>query len=431
MQYPLTSRKIFYFWLPLAATWLMMAFEGPYISALIARLADAKFNLAAFGVAFSFALLSEAPVIMMMAAATALVKNSQTYKKLRNFNIWIIGLVTGFLALSLIPSFFFFITIDIMNLDARVAYLTHSSLFFLIPWPGAISYRRFLQGIMIANNKTRLVSYGTVIRVISVAISAYLLYTFTDAPGAWVGAASLSSGVLLEMFASHFMCRAIVRSLKNRETEEDINYGEIFKFYYPLVMAAFLGFGIHPLLAFFLAQGKMAIESLAVLPVVNALIFIFRAVGLSFQEVVIALIGYKNEGYQALKKFAIYMAALNILILAIVAYTPLSYIWFNSVSGLSTLLTDLAIVPTRILVFIAALTVLISFQRAVQVVKKDTKHITVATFIEVFGITLILYTGIFYLDMVGINAAAVALITGRIAANIYLGFTNRRLLNPS
>ena len=36
----LSNRNIFRFWAPLAATWLMMAAEGPFLAAVIARLAD-------------------------------------------------------------------------------------------------------------------------------------------------------------------------------------------------------------------------------------------------------------------------------------------------------------------------------------------------------------------------------------------------------
>jgi hypothetical protein len=49
-----TYKKIFVFWMPLAATWLMMSVEGPFLAAVIARLAEPKYNLAAYGVAFSF-----------------------------------------------------------------------------------------------------------------------------------------------------------------------------------------------------------------------------------------------------------------------------------------------------------------------------------------------------------------------------------------
>jgi Na+-driven multidrug efflux pump len=71
----LTLKRIFVFWVPLAATWLMMSVEGPFLAAIIARLTDPKYNLAAYGVAFSFALIIEAPIIMIMSASTALVKD--------------------------------------------------------------------------------------------------------------------------------------------------------------------------------------------------------------------------------------------------------------------------------------------------------------------------------------------------------------------
>jgi len=77
----LTYRQILVFWIPLAATWLMMATEGPLLAALIARLPDPKFNLAAYGVAFAFAVLIEAPIIMIMSASTALVKDRDSYLK--------------------------------------------------------------------------------------------------------------------------------------------------------------------------------------------------------------------------------------------------------------------------------------------------------------------------------------------------------------
>ena len=82
---PLTYRYICSFWLPLAGTWVMMAVEGPYLAAIIARLGEPRFNLAAYGVAFAIAILIESPVIMLMSASTALVEDRAAYRKLRNF----------------------------------------------------------------------------------------------------------------------------------------------------------------------------------------------------------------------------------------------------------------------------------------------------------------------------------------------------------
>lgn len=76
---PPSPRRILAFWFPLAATWLMMAVEGPYVAAIIARLADPTLNLAAYGVAFSFAFIAEAPIIMVMTASNALVRDRASY----------------------------------------------------------------------------------------------------------------------------------------------------------------------------------------------------------------------------------------------------------------------------------------------------------------------------------------------------------------
>ena len=79
----------------------MMATEGPFLAAIIARLADPTVNLAAYGVAFAFAILIESPVIMLMSASTALVNNAQTHKKLRNFMHVMNATATGFLLIVL------------------------------------------------------------------------------------------------------------------------------------------------------------------------------------------------------------------------------------------------------------------------------------------------------------------------------------------
>ena len=45
---PVTYGRIFRLWVPLAATWLMMSAEGPFLAAVIARLNEPTFNLAAY-----------------------------------------------------------------------------------------------------------------------------------------------------------------------------------------------------------------------------------------------------------------------------------------------------------------------------------------------------------------------------------------------
>ena len=420
---PLTQRRIFLFWLPLAATWLMMSVEGPFLTAIIARLGSPEYNLAAFGVAFSFALLAEAPVIMMMSAATALVTDRASYLRLRTFTHGLNATVTLILGLMLLPPVFGFVANSLLGLPPEVANRTWQALLVLLPWPGAIGFRRFYQGVLISHGQTRRVAYGTVVRLVSMSAVALLVVRLTDLDGAIIGAAALSAGVMTEALASRVMARQAIRTLLTRsdvDPDSTLKYSEIIRFYVPLALTTMLALGVHPLVTFFVGHGRYALESLAVLPVVNSVIFIFRSLGLAYQEVGIALMGEHGENFMALRRFAATLGLVVVTGLGIIAWTPLGLIWFEVVAGLSPELARFALTPTRVLVLVPGLAVILSFQRAVLVHAKRTMPVTVATVIEVVGIVTVLSIGVFVLDTVGAIAAAFALLLGRIGANIYL-----------
>ncbi len=420
----LSTARIFKFWTPLAATWLMMALEGPFLAAVIARLPDPKFNLAAYGVAFAFAILVEAPIIMMMSAATALAENADSYRKLRNFTYALSTGITGVMLLVLVPPIFDVITLDLIDLPPEVAQLTYVALWLLLPWPGAIGYRRFYQGTLIRDGKTRLVAYGTVIRLTAMATTAIVLYGTLAPPGAYLGAAALSAGVSAEAVAARLMARGTVRRLLERprdpETEERLDYRRILDFYYPLALTSMLGLAVHPTVTFFMGRARFPVESLAVLPVVNSLSFIFRALGLSYQEVAIALIGKRFEQVRKLARFALGLGLASTAGIALIAFTPLAYVWFETISGLTRELTLFALPPTRILTPLPFLSVILSYQRGILVQGRRTRPITLATAIEVTSIVAVLAALIGWLDLVGATAAAIAFVAGRLASTGYL-----------
>ena len=115
---PVTYRRIFRLWVPLAATWLMMSVEGPFLAAVIARLEEPTFNLAAYGVAFAFAVIVEAPIIMILSAATALVRDWESFRKLRNFSYSLNLVVTFVMLLVLWRPIFSWISEDVLALPA-------------------------------------------------------------------------------------------------------------------------------------------------------------------------------------------------------------------------------------------------------------------------------------------------------------------------
>ncbi|MCU0234548.1 MAG: hypothetical protein MUE90_11045 [Thermoanaerobaculales bacterium] len=419
----LTQTRILRFWLPLAATWLMMAVEGPFLAALIARLAEPTYNLAAYGVAYSLALIAEAPVIMLMSAATALARNRRSYLRLRRFTHILSGAVTLVILVTLLPPVFDRLASELIGLPPAVASRTHLALLLLLPWPAAIGLRRMYQGVLIRAGLTRRVAYGTVLRLAGMGATAAVLAMSGRVDGAAVGAAALSAGVCAECAAAMLWARRPVAALMQNDAEPggaSASYRGLLRFYYPLALTSLLGLGIHPVVTFFVGNARAPLESLAVLPVVFALVFIFRSLGLAFQEVAVALLGDGAEGHRPLRRFGLGLAAALVAGISLIAWTPLAGLWFRVVSGLSPELAAFAIAPTRILALIPGLTALLSLQRAVHMVRGTTGAITGATVIEVIGVVAVLWLAIGRLDAVGAVGAAAALLVGRLGANLFL-----------
>ncbi|MGW8268282.1 MAG: hypothetical protein ACWGSQ_18085, partial [Longimicrobiales bacterium] len=212
--------------------------------------------------------------------------------------------------------------------------------------------------------------------------------------------------------------------------ESDLTYTQILRFYYPLALTSLIGLAAQPMMTFFMGRAAAPVESLAVFPVVVSLTFIFRSMGLSFQEVSIALMGKRHEHFRPLARFAFFLGLGASGAMALVALTPLSRFWFETVSGLTPELAAFAILPAAILVPLPFMSVLLSFQRSLLVVGMRTRPITLATALEVGGIALFFPLLGWKMGFVGVTAAAIAILLGRVASNSFLMFPCRTVLAP-
>jgi hypothetical protein len=366
-------------------------------------------------------MIVEAPIIMLMSASTALVTGRNSYRKLKKFTDILNAAITGIQLIILIPPVFNFIVVRLMEVPEDVAKLAHIALLIFLPWAASIGYRRFYQGILIRHNLTRRVTYGTLVRLSVIVVMGLILYK-AGVKGAYVGAGAMALAVFCEAIATRIMAD---RTLKNVLRSEDTVNGNlrlraIARFYFPLALTSILSLGVHPFVTFFMGRSKMAVESLAVLPVVTSLVFVFRSLGLSYQEVNIALLGDNRENYRISRNFALFMGSAVTLLISVLAFTPLADLWFINISGLSKELADLSYLPLKIMILLPALTVLLNFQRSLLIVNGTTGPISVATAIELAGIIVLLLAGVVFLGLTGVVAASIAFMAGRAMSNLYL-----------
>jgi hypothetical protein len=401
------------------------------VAAIIARMPAAAFNLAAYGVAFSLAWLVESPIMMLLTAANSLVRDRPSFLALRRFTYRLNAIVTATMVVGVMPPVFRFVTGTLMGLPPEVASLVHVATVILVPWPAAIGYRRFYQGIMVRHGLARRVAYGTVLRLASMSATAAVLALNSPLHGASIGATALATGVLVEAVASRLMARRVVASLPDAPAggAAALTQRAILRFYYPLALTSIISLITGPLLTFFMGRSRQPIESLAVLPVVQSLVFLFRSGGVAFQEVGVALLGRGQEHKRGINRAWRLLAAGATIALAVMLFTPLADVWFQRVSGLPPDLSTFALLPARLLVLLPAMEYWLSSQRSRFILSGQTRVITLATAVEVTGIGLILFACIGWLGMIGAVAGSVAQVSGRLASNLFL-FTASHTATP-
>ena len=117
--------------------------------------------------------------------------------------------------------------------------------------------------------------------------------------------------------------------------------------------------------------------------------------------------------------------------LALVAFTPAADFWFVTLSGLSPELAEFALIPNRHprsdpLPLCRPL-----LSAGVLVVARSTRPITVATALEVGGIALLFPLLGWNMGMVGVTAAAIAILIGRLASTAFLIVPCKTVLESS
>ncbi len=173
---------------------------------------------------------------------------------------------------------------------------------------------------------------------------------------------------------------------------------EIARFYYPLALTTILNLGLLPIVTFFMGHAPRRWSRWRCCRWSAPWSSSSARSAWRTRRSSVALIG---DGFEGLPAAAPVRGPLGVAVtlgLGVIAWTPLSQVWFERVSGLSPELAQFAVTPTRVLVFIPALTVLLSFQRAVLVNSRATGHVTWATVIEVGVVVGILCLGIFGLQ---------------------------------
>ena len=425
---PLGVRDVYSLWWPLAASWLMMAFEMPAVSAVVARLADPTIHLAAYGgVVFPIALLVEAPIIMLLSASTALSRDWESYVRLRRFTFWTSTALTVIHILIVATPLYDFVVGNLMNAPMEVREPARWGLLIMTPWTASIAFRRFQQGVLIRGGRSKLVGVGTGVRLIANLLILGIGYFVGGFPGIVVATTAVALGVIAEAVFIAVVVRPDLARLRNVVSPEaPLGFRAFLAFYIPLAMTSLIQLLTHPILSSGMARMPNPLESLAAWPVVTGLLFAFRSSGFAFNEVVVASLD-RPGARDALSRFAVILAIWTTSLLALLAATPLGWFWFNGVSGLPPRLSELGVNALWIALLLPFLSVFQSWFQGRLVHGHRTRGISEAVVFTLVTISLVLAAGASYGKITGLYVSLAAMTLGGLLQLTWLWWRSRAL----
>jgi hypothetical protein len=423
----LPSRKIVQTWWPLAASWILMSFEPIVLSAVVARLANPETNLAAWGgVVFPVSLIIEAPIIMLLAASTALSKDLSSYQKLRRFMMSAGITLTVFHFLISFTSLYDIVVVGLIKPPVEIIEPARIGLRIMLPWTGAIAYRRFNQGALIRFGHSEVIGLGTLIRLITDIIVFVIGFTIGGIPGTVLAASAVATGVITEAVYTGLRVRPVLRDEISQapQVEEPLTLRGFIEFYVPLALTSFLTLLILPLGSAAMSRMPSALESLAVWPVLSGLVFMLRSLGVAYNEVMVALLD-EPKSYFALHRFGIVISSLATVFLVLIALTPLSEFWFERISALTPALAGLAQSALWFALPNPGLNVFTSFFQGILLHSRKTRGITESVVIFLIITGSILWIGVISQIAEGVHVAWLAFSLGFFAQTLYLWVRSR------
>jgi hypothetical protein len=408
-------------WWPLAASWLLMGLELPAVSAVMARLAEPRIQLAAYGgVVFPLALLIESPIIMLLAASTALARDRDSYQVVRRFMILTAGSLTALHALVAFTPLFDVVVVGLLGVPVDIREPARIGLRILLPWTFSIAYRRTLQGVLIRFGHPRAVSIGTAVRLSSNVLVLAIGYALR-LPGIVVGTLGVATGVVCEAIYATIRAHPVLRDQvwKAPPPAAPLTMARFIRFYLPLSVTPLILFFAMPVTSAAMSRMARPLDSLAVWPVLGGLVFTLRSVGFALNEVVVALIE-RPGAVAVLRRFTFALAATTSSLLLLLAITPLGFLWFGSVAALAPDLQALARAGLWVAILLPGLSALQSLYQGAIVHSRHTRGVTESVLAYLATSVLVLGAGVAWLRIPGLFVGLAALTLGTAAMVAWL-----------
>ena len=335
-SYQLTTREQLYYFLPLAFTALLITATHSLFNAGLARLPNPEVMIAAFAVAKSLMHVFQSPVMMIRQTVSALIDHRKNMRRTLTFlGIIVLGVVfvLGTIAFSGASRFIFR---EVMGISGQTLEEAVLMLRILFLFPAMVAIRDFFTGFAIKFRVARMLTIGSIMRVLYVLIYVSIIDQLTSIPAAYLASlmfiGALTVEALVVMLGTKFLIRSFPKALKELEPPENqtqprrLTYLSIFSFYSPLIITTLIHTTIMPIINSALARTQNPNTAISVFAVAWGLGMIVLSPFMMFHQVALNYVDENdNRNNKAVKKFALQLAIVCAALMALIGFTDLGH----------------------------------------------------------------------------------------------------------
>lgn len=416
-------RQMLSLWLPLAASIIMMVLEPSTINIALGRTIDPELALAAYGVAFSLALLVEAPIIMLLDASVARSLDGEAFRLMRRFTLLLGLIVTAVGLLVSLTPLYTLIVEGLMNIPEDVAARARPTMQILAFWPLPIAWRRAHQGVLIRANRTGMITVATGVRLVTLAAALFGGLMLFPSGGSVVAGLAMDISVTVEAVLITWATRPVLQTGAFRgdplRDQSPRTMRDLWRYYRPLLVTTILRQATRPVLNAGIAAAGMARASLAAWPVAWGFAILIAGPAWSLQQLTTALAVDENA-YRRVRGFAMSLSVLFAVLLAAVAFTPLYGLVMGGIYNLSPELQELAQPALQLMSLYPLLMGAQSLLRGVLIRTGNTAVVRSAMTVNVLVLAATILAGVWFFSLKGVMVAATAVLAGAVAELVWL-----------
>jgi len=431
---PISYKKLFGFFLPLAATPVMIGLTHSIINAALARLPYPEESIAVFTVVKSMVMIISAPTMMSLQLVVTYVEDCFSYKLIKRF-VWIVGLIL--FASLLLPAYTPLGELILRNLiglktDHQIAF-AYTALRIAAFLPLVQVLRNTQQGLAISLNRTRLLLPGIVLRIVSISI--FLWYTVRTQmfTGIFAGNLSWVLGIGIEgLFITGYLIysyngigQAVKQIPEQNKTKPVIR--EITGFFLPLGFMISLTAFVQPVIQSGIARGELPTTSLAAYGVSWGLVsMICGPLHLLHQISLNHTSGPEDNNWRSVFITSLLTGLAISLFILFISLSPVGCWLLKNIIGVSE---EIALIARKVILAFSLFPLIRSFREiywGLLMRRRRTGLIAVAKTVNIVVVILSIYLGIFYLSIQPAVFGALAFTIGEAVETFLIWYNGKQ-----